>query len=113
MVSFAQDFELCPALVPWQQLARQFCFVGTCAIAEQWQRPEAHGLTAAQFAALLGWCALEAPTPAGMRPPAETPGRQDASPHAAVALKLKGLFAHLQLSRGAQQLRSREAFGAV
>ena len=45
LVAFAQDFELCPALVGWPQLARQFCFVGTCAVPHQWQRPEVHGLT--------------------------------------------------------------------
>ena len=100
---------MCPALISWQQLARQFCFVGTCAVPQQWQRPEAHGLTAAQFAALLGWCALEAPTPPSMqRAPASTDARE-ASPHAAAAMKLKALFAHLQLSRGAQQLRARES----
>ena len=54
LLSFVQDFELCPSLISRAQLARQFCFVGTCAAPEQWQRPEAHGLTAAQFAALLG-----------------------------------------------------------
>ena len=44
LVAFAQDFELCPALLGWSQLARQFCFVGTCAVPQQWQRPEVHGL---------------------------------------------------------------------
>ena len=71
-----------------------------------------HGLTAAQFAALLGWCALEAPTPPQqLRTPEPTSASREASasPHAAASLKLKALFAHLQLSRGAQQLRSREA----
>ena len=162
LVAFAQDFELCPALVGWPQLARQFCFVGTCAVPHQWQRPEVHGLTrtrslpqtrtrslpqnpnpkptpnpnpnpnpnpypnpnpnpnpnqvhgltAAQFAALLGWCALEAPTPPQqLRTPEPSSASREASasPHAAATLKLKALFAHLQLSRGAQQLRSREA----
>ena len=162
LVAFAQDFELCPALVGWPQLARQFCFVGTCAVPQQWQRPEVHGLTrtrslpqtrtrslpqnpnpkptpnpnpnpnpnpypspspnpnpnqvhgltAAQFAALLGWCALEAPTPPQqLRTPEPSSASREASasPHAAATLKLKALFAHLQLSRGAQQLRSREA----
>ena len=45
LVAFAQDFELCPALLGWSQLARQFCFVGTCAVPQQWQRPEVHSLT--------------------------------------------------------------------
>ena len=45
LVAFAQDFELCPMLIGWSQLARQFCFVGTCAVPQQWQRPEVHGLT--------------------------------------------------------------------
>ena len=114
LVAFAQDFELCPALVPWQQLARQFCFVGTCAVPEQWQRPEAHGLTAAQFAALLGWCALEAPMPNTLRAPEPPPcARGDgASPHAGAALKLKALFAHLQLSRGAHVMREQAEVGA-
>jgi len=39
LVAFAQDFELCPMLIGWSQLARQFCFVGTCAVPQQWQRP--------------------------------------------------------------------------
>jgi len=104
LVAFAQDFELCPTLVPWQQLARQFCFVGTCAVPEQWHRPETHGLTAAQFAALLGWCALEAPMPSTLHAPPSARG-DGASPHAGAALKLKALFAHLQLSRGAHVLR--------
>ena len=82
--------------------------MGTCAVAAQWQRPEVHGLTAAQFAALLGWCALEAPTPAPMARAAAAAADEKSSPHAAAALKLKALFAHLQLSRGAQQLRARE-----
>ena len=73
---------------------------------------QAHGLTAAQFAALLGWCALEARTPPQqLRTPEPSSASREASasPHAAATLKLKALFAHLQLSRGAQQLRSREA----
>ena len=40
---------------------------------------------------------------------ARRPRREaSASPHAAATLKLKALFAHLQLSQGAVQLRSRE-----
>ena len=72
---------------------------------------QVHGLTAAQFAALLGWCALEAPTPPQqLRTPEPSSASREASasPHAAATLKLKALFAHLQLSQGAVQLRSRE-----
>lgn len=44
LVAFAQDFDLCPSLIPWATLARMVCFAGDCALPHRWQAPDSHGL---------------------------------------------------------------------
>lgn len=45
LVAFAQEFEICPALLSWSKLSRMVCFTGSCAISHRWQAPESHGIT--------------------------------------------------------------------
>ena len=97
-VLFVQDFELIPTLASWQQLARWFCFVGTCVVPEEWHRPESHGVTLQQFERLLGWCALEQPDFAVSAD--EPPGSPTRAP---AYIKAKALFSHLFRSKGAQR----------
>lgn len=99
-VAFAHDFGLCPALASWEQLGRLFCLAGTCASAQDTPRPEAYGVTLAQFSEVVGCSFLLShqaapPKPAEPTSPTLTPAYH----------KSKAGLAHLRNSRGAQQLR--------